>query len=220
MKYLLTKSELITVAEDLEYLQKAWKGGISDGEIRRGSAVLRRLLVEDIYGHAWRNCGYKKQPMIIAPNLILILGNCNLADIKCAIAGGGELGGFTSGGLVLMKGSGPPPPPLESDQPNKDTMQYQFPLNEYLETPCAVAEGKEIKRRELIKYMANIKGGVHLGSSKARERERNLIKKISKLEGIINHTQKDGLLFELLSIGQAVSRSEDARKLINSIREL
>jgi hypothetical protein len=177
------------------------------------------LLVEDIYGHAWRDSGYARQPAIIAPNLKLILVNCNFADIRCALAGGGRLGGFISGGFLLMKGKGPPPPPLESDQPNKDPMLYRFPLNDYLEAPCAVAEGKEIKRRELIRYMANVRGGVHLGSKKARERERDLIRRISKLEGVINHTQKDGLLFELLSIGQALGQSDDTGKLIASIRE-
>ena len=53
------------VADDLEYLAN-WGAEVSDGEIRRGSAVLRRLLVEDVYGAAWRAIGKQKQPTVIA----------------------------------------------------------------------------------------------------------------------------------------------------------
>ncbi len=41
----MTPENAKLVADVLEYLQQ-WHPDISDGEIRRGSAVLRRLLVE------------------------------------------------------------------------------------------------------------------------------------------------------------------------------
>jgi len=61
----MTPDDLRIVADDLQYLAE-WGPEISDGKIRRGSAVLRRLLVEDVYGHAWREIGKDKQPSLIA----------------------------------------------------------------------------------------------------------------------------------------------------------
>lgn len=52
----MTRDDLRLVAEDLEYLAE-WGPDITDREIRHGSAVLRRLLVEGVYGTAWRAIG-------------------------------------------------------------------------------------------------------------------------------------------------------------------
>ena len=68
----MDRDALVAVAEDLTYLGE-WGPAIGDPEIRRGSAVLRRLLVEDAYGAAWRAIGQAKQPSLVAvhlPNLI------------------------------------------------------------------------------------------------------------------------------------------------------
>lgn len=65
---------LIAVAEDLEYLAQ-WGSDISNADIRRGTAVLRRLLVEDAYGTAWRAVGEVKQPSLPGVDLTLLLGN-------------------------------------------------------------------------------------------------------------------------------------------------
>ncbi len=214
---MLSDTEILTVIEDLEYLRDTWIGEISDAEIRRGSALLRRLLVEDIYGMAWRTAGFKAQPSVAGPNLNVLLSGQDLTKVTCALAGGGKLGGFVTGGISMHRGE-----TIDSlkEKQGETTggMEYLFPLSEFMETTCAVVDGKQIKRRELIKYMANTRGGVHLGSSRARAKEKQLIKKIGKLEGRINHTQKDGLFFELLSIGQAVGASEDAAKLISKYR--
>jgi hypothetical protein len=44
---------LIAIVEDLEYLSQ-WGSDVSNAEIRRGTGVLRTLLVEYVYGIAWR----------------------------------------------------------------------------------------------------------------------------------------------------------------------
>ena len=53
-------TDIAIVAEDLIHLRDDWGGEITDAQIRRGSAVLRRLLVEDAYGQAWRAAGLKE----------------------------------------------------------------------------------------------------------------------------------------------------------------
>ncbi len=69
----MDRDSIIAVAEDLEYLA-TWSGNITDPEIRRGTAVLRRLLVEDAYGTAWRAVGKTRQPTLIAVDIDLMVG--------------------------------------------------------------------------------------------------------------------------------------------------
>lgn len=75
------------VADDLQYLA-SWGPSISDGEIRRGSAVLRRLLVEDVYGSAWRAIGNHGQPKLLAVDLSPITTPDILPEIVFALAAG------------------------------------------------------------------------------------------------------------------------------------
>ena len=88
----MTLEELKIVADDLLYLAH-WGPKISDGEIRRGSAILRRLLVEDVYGCAWRAIGKSKQPKLIAIDLDLIATPDNLSEIIFALAAGANFNG-------------------------------------------------------------------------------------------------------------------------------
>jgi hypothetical protein len=67
----MDRDALTAVAEDLEYLS-GWGSEISNAEIRRGTAILRRLLVEDAYGTAWRTVGRCKQPSLMAVDLFVV----------------------------------------------------------------------------------------------------------------------------------------------------
>ena len=151
---------LVAVAEDLEYLSQ-WGSEISNGEIRRGTAVLRRLLVEDAYGNAWRAIGKAKQPSLIAVSLELLLGNESNRVIY-ALAGGAHFRGMQMACMLVNKGdsaigSSPPPPIREDGYPFERT----FTLTEYLASHSGVAEGRPFNRREVIKYLANVKGGAY-----------------------------------------------------------
>ena len=93
---------LIAVAEDLEYLSQ-WGEDISNGEIRRGTAILRRLLVEDSYGAAWRAVGEVKQPTLPAVDLSVLLGN-DTNNVVYALAGGAHFRGVHMACMMLNKG--------------------------------------------------------------------------------------------------------------------
>lgn len=219
----MTKDELNTVIEDLEFFRDEWVDEITAAEVRRGSAILRRLLVEGYLGKAWRAAGYEKEPNIVGVNLDLQIGAHNQGKIDIALAGGGTRGGITAGGMFMIQGaSGPPPIPIGEDGNPMDAtvfLEYSFSLTKYLESACGVANGHVIKRREIIKYMANVKGGVHLGtSSRARTSERELVSRVSKLEKKVNMCSMDGLFFELLSIGQSLAKSPDMAELISKVR--
>lgn len=74
------------VAEDLEYLADDWLPSLGEKQLRRDSPILRRLLVDDQYGLAWRDLGLPDQPFISAPGLAAALGQTNRNYIQFATA--------------------------------------------------------------------------------------------------------------------------------------
>lgn len=209
---------LIAVAEDLEYLAQ-WGSDISNAEIRRGTAVLRRLLVEDAYGTAWRTVGEVKQPSLPAVDLKLLLGN-DENQVVYALAGGAHFRGVQMACMLMNKGSKPiggnPPPPIRNDGYPFERM---FTLTEYLSSMSGVVEGRSFNRREVIKYLANVKGGVHL-SAQQRKAEEKLIARLGKIEKKMMIHNTDGLLVEAVACAQALGNSDDAKTFINKVRAL
>ncbi|WP_157092262.1 hypothetical protein [Thioalkalivibrio nitratireducens] len=215
----MTRDDLRLVAEDLGYLAE-WGPDITDREIRHGSAVLRRLLVEDVYGAAWRAVGWKKQPKLIAVSIDEIASPDNLSKIVYAIAAGANFRGIQMACMMMNKGSSPigqelGPPLRENGYPG----DREFSLSAYLSSLSGVVDGKTFNRREVIKYIANVKGGVHL-SAKERKAEAKLVARLGKIEKKIMVHTTDGLLVELVAIGQAVGASTDAQSFIKHVREM
>lgn len=209
---------LIAVAEDLEYLSQ-WGSEITNAEIRRGTAILRRLLVEDAYGVAWRAIGELKQPILPAVDLSLLLGE-HSNQVVYALAGGALFRGIHMACMMLNKGNaalgGAPPEPIRS---NGYPFERMFALSEYLSSLSGVVEGLSFNRREVIKYLANVKGGVHL-SAQQRKAEEKLIARLGKIEKKFMVHNTDGLLVEAVAIGQALGNSFDAKLFIEKVRVL
>ena len=107
-------------------------------------------------------------------------------------------------------------PPM---RPNGYPGERLFTLSEFLEGTSGIADRLHVNRREVIKYVANVKGGVHLGQ-KTKSAERELIKKLAKFERVMNVHATDGILVEIVSIAQAVGTSEDAAKLCAAIEAI
>lgn len=207
----LSKQEIEVVIEDIEYLRDHWAEGASGPELRRGSAVLRRLVVEKYLGHAWRAMGHEKDPKIQTTDLDFGFNGLDLSEIECALAGGALNNGVYAACMCINKGGTAP-------EMQDGFLERELGLSNYDSSTCAIIRGKTITRSELIKYMANVKGGVHLGSSRARKKEQEVIKKVEKLEGRFNAFNSDGLFFETLSIGQSIAKSPDVIKLVQEFR--
>lgn len=202
------------IAEDLEYLRDGWGPGVTDPDIRRGSAVLRRLLVESSYGQAWRAAGFEKQPSVIAVDLGILFEELNIDLVICSLAWGAHFRGVFMASPIAYPGTtipmGKPAPSIRKDgYPG----EREFYITEYMESLSGIAEGIHVNRREMIQYVANVKGGVHL-SSKRGASEKKLIKKMKEFEKKIMAHRTDGILVEIVSIAQAIGMSDDARKLI------
>jgi len=208
---------LISVAEDLEYLRK-WGPEISDADLRRGTSVLRRLLVDGIYSMAWRSIGFSKEPRLFAVDLVSLIDNWPLENIEFGIAGGAHLKGLQFGAMLLHRGK---PPAAEASLPVRENGypgERFYNLSEYLASPSGIVGGECFTRLEVIKYIANVKGGVHLGTKQGKAETKQLIKKMSRMEKRILVHNSDGLLVEIAAIGQSVGFSEDALTLIKAIR--
>jgi hypothetical protein len=209
-------SPYISVAEDIEHLRVDWDKDPKSDVVRRGSAILRRLLLESVLHAAWRHHGFSKQPIIKAPDLLLMAGR-RPQDVEIGLAGGAHHGGMFSAGMMMMKGPEPAVIPTDCDQ--SWLMARPWPLSDFISSPAVIVDGVVVKRCDIITYFANIAGGVHLTrSSRVRKKNEELVRRLTRIEGRIRIHQSEGLYFELLSIGQALGKSDDVIKLAEMIR--
>ena len=214
----MNTESIIAVAEDLAYLA-CWTGDIPEPEIRRGTAVLRRLLIEDAYGAAWRAIGRPKQPAVIAVDLNQMLGG-NVWQIHVALAGGACFRGVQIGSTVGRRGgvvtSVAPAAPIRA---NGYPFDRQYTLSDFLASPAGIVDDRPFTRREVIRYIANVKGGVHL-STEVRKSEAKLVERLSRAEKRIRVQHVDGLLVEVVAIAQALGSSEDAKSFMHNVLEV
>lgn len=209
-------TELQTVVEDLEYLQNGWGPEIANPDIRRGSAVLRSLLVENVYSRAWRSVGFERQPSVIAVDIDKLIGG-ETDLVVCCLAWGAHFRGLYMASPLINEGGKPIGDASAPLRENGYPGEREYHVSEFMESTAGIAGRLIVKRREIIKYVANVKGGVHLGQ-KAKAAERKLVNKLAKFENRIQAHTTDGVFVELVAIAQAVGLSDDAAKLIDAIR--
>ena len=199
---------LKTVVSDLEYLGATWGSTVDDDTLRRGSAQLRILLVDGMLQRAWKAAGFDREPTVIAPCLETFLDRKDSHKIWRAFAGGGNYEGIYAAFGILQEGSGPVSAP-EGSNP----IEYPFGLRKFTESCGIYAEKRKIKRREIIKYVANKLGGTHLDSDRSDPTYGTL----DKVFDTFNVMGKKTVYFELLSIGQLLARSPDIKKFIEKV---
>jgi len=242
----MTRNTFKSVLEDIEWLRNEWwlgqPDGLTEGHLRRGSAALRLLLVDDLLGRAWRHYGFERQPRLVGPDIVAIAAAQGLRlDLAAGcIAGGGRqngldvsfIGGFRidnpSTGVLANADVGfavcvTSIARLASDAPAVGPLdvlvERLWYLSEYLESPGAVRKGHIIKRREIIECFRNYVGGVHHDLLKgAKHSSNDRYELVADLSGHVRADIRDGLYYELLSIGQSVARSVDVLHLVERIR--
>jgi hypothetical protein len=96
----------------------------------------------------------------------------------------------------------------------------EWPLSNYLDAPGAIRRGELIARRDILQFFCKLAGSVHLDRVLASSRKRPWsFGHIEELEGRVQADRRDGLMFEILSIGQAIGQSDDMMILAAMIRE-
>jgi hypothetical protein len=215
---MMDQDDLRTVSEDLQFLRDGWGPDIPDPDIRRGSATLRRLLVEDAYGQAWRQVGFPKQPKLIAVDLEAIVQGIEPHRFGFALAAGANFRGIYASGMIGAQMSAPPDSPPAPSRPNGYPGEQEFTLSEFLSSRSGIVDRHSFTRRDVIQYIAHVKGGVHL-KGKGRRKELQLIARMKPFEKRLTFETTDGFLLELVAIAQAVGMSDDARKLVEAISQ-
>lgn len=207
------------VLDDLKHIQKESNPECSDHQLRRISVQLRGLLVEDRLFRAWRTLGLQpKAPAIIAQRL----RTDHLDENALAVAAGGQIGGASIAGVQFMPGVvATPEDAKRMYEQGKADLEYKFSLSEYKDSCAIFVKGKRVKRVQLVKYVANKKGGAHLDASRKDEEiyslldaaGENLVFGGTKSDSI-NVPGKNAIYLELLSIGQNVSSAPDIQRLM------
>ena len=203
---------LQSVADDLEHLNDSWRDGATDVDLRRGSAILRRFLVDNGQGvliQVWRDLGFAQGPAVVAPSLSL----AESGKVILATAGGARVNGIQVAGYLRAAA------PIDDGFDPEGREQHLIP---YVSAPCIVVHGRPISRRELVNYFANDLGGVHL-SWRAKKKQGEYVRLFQQIEEMPIQAEllgKDLLHFELLAIGQAIGQSADMLKLAKTIRAM
>ncbi|MER3423875.1 MAG: hypothetical protein C4293_12225 [Nitrospiraceae bacterium] len=145
---MIPKNQLIeVVADDLRSLKREWTESIDDGSLRRGSTVLRQLLVQNELQRAWKAAGFEREPQIKSSSLAPILNRFPKEKIVFAAAGGARYKGAELRGVLILNYA---LSPVEVGANHSDGLpQETFGLRGFIEAPCAVISGKLIPAGDL-----------------------------------------------------------------------
>jgi hypothetical protein len=149
------------VKADLEWLAKAFGDGTDDrDELRRSSAVVRRLLVDGLLQQARKEAGATGQPTLDIYPLSQILDMSHLGEVTLVAAMGWRIGSRQLGPSSFGEGDLPALP--------EPIVVASITLPRFLGAPCLVTHGHSVTRRQVIKYVANKMGGVHFDTRRNR----------------------------------------------------
>jgi len=199
--------------EDLTYFRKwlelrGWKDAPPEEEIRHGSLLLRRLLLDRELVRAWQAAGFAKEPQIVAVDLAATVAAQGPGTPEFALAGSARYTGVSSEGVPLWK-------PGETASKSRFRV---YPLSQYLESASVFLGRIAIGRREVIKYVAHLHGAPAAASAKGRKQEQEFLSHMGRLEAKANSYRPDALLLELFSIGQTIAQTPDVATLAQAIQ--
>ncbi len=153
------------VLEDLEFVKTHSSPTADAKSLRRLSVELRKLLIEGLLIRCWKDMGNERQPIIIAPKILVD----DLPEGTVSIAAGGRIGGGQFANITFM------PKALSAEQVEermaKRTYEHPFPLSDFQESLALFVQGKKIKRRHVVAYVANKDGGAHLDTKRKKDDE-------------------------------------------------
>jgi hypothetical protein len=204
-----SNSAVRIVVEDLRFLQREWGEQVDEASLRRGSTVLRRLLVQGELQRAWKAVGFSLEPEVIASTLRSTVEVVPVGTIRFAFAGGARYQGVeVRGGLDI-----PLDPEIEKRLDAQGVPQDRFKLKSFVEAHCMIVDGVGISRHRLIKYVANKLGGAHFDVSRDRSADGDAFRRLDYAARTYKFLGHDAVYFELLSTGQALVHADDVCRL-------
>ena len=207
------------VSEDLDYLNDEWNQDIDDASLRRSSPVLRSLLIE---GYLMRVVNMlNEQVMVMTPLISMKEDLLNDPSIIFYQAGGAKYKGMEVQFLSQGNRALSPEEIKKSYEEQKELIGKNHPikLTKFMKQVSFMINGIKINREEVIKYIANKRGGAHYDGSRNDKKpgsKGDLERKFILLDSIHSGTvmaDKNAVYYELLSIGQRIIASHDIQRI-------
>lgn len=213
---------VLAVLADLEYLRDEWDGSISEDSLRRNSTVLRRLVADGDYSRAWRAVGLTKQPCVMAIDMPEFFKDIKSEHIVVAQHGGANHGDLHVMGVGIYTNAMTPDEVKARYELGMTQLEDMQPcgIREYMSRTCmlvrsTVAGGVAVSltRSQLVRYVAIKKGGAHLDTNRNPDdqTERVYLALDRLFDDQVYVADLPAVYSELLAIGQAVARSDDAK---------
>lgn len=207
------------VSEDLDYLNDEWNQDIDDASLRRSSPVMRSLLIE---GRLMRVVNMlNEQVMVDTPLISMTEDRLNDPSITFYQAGGAKYKGMEVQFMSLLNRAMSSEEMKKNYESEKELIGKNHPieLTKFMKQVSFMIKGTKINREEVIKYIANKRGGAHYDESRNVQKpgsKGDLEKKFILLDSIHSDTviaDKNSVYYELLSIGQRIITSHDIQRV-------
>jgi len=222
----MTANEAKVIVEDLDFIETEWRGSLSDAAIRRSSAVLRHLLVDQ---NLHRAAGAFKMKLRILVPEASFLEHVPFIDSTAFYWPGGTAYdiGHTKSFMTLRRALAAPEVKLLYDTLNavEDSLR-PLPIDQFLRHLSFCIGGVVATKRDVIKYVCNKCGGTHLDerreipASKADAKDEKVYVLLDDTRKTLKLADRDPVLLEMLCIGQSVVRSKDVQTLRSRLKQL
>lgn len=174
--------------------------------------------------------GLRKEPRVNSAELSSYLQGIPRDRIMLAQHGGANHNGVQVMAIAAVQGAMTPEEVKAQHELGKAHMEDTQPcgVSEYMSRVCVLIRGSvagappmAATRRQLVKYVANKLGGAHHDTSRSpqNQAERVYIALDALVENDARVADLEAVYFELLSIGQAIAHSDDAKQFIERARQ-
>ena len=215
------------VRDELNYLQGKVRTDVSRTEVRIISGILRKLLYDGLLYATWKAMRQESEPKIEFVDLQAVLRDTPREYVHYAYAGGAHLPGANHSGWVLYvfpkdvhEANGTPEglaqEVAERLHPGVKTFRT---LHEFMASHCVESGTFGVSRIELVRYVSNKLGGVHLDKGRAAwEDPLGSAYRLLDEEHIVVG-KRLGAHYEIMSIAEDLCGSADLKSLVDKIDE-
>jgi hypothetical protein len=197
-----------SVIGDLKWLTSQDFTKLDEDGLRELSGRLRRLLIEGSLHRYRKQTGAKGELHVEAPELPAV----DSSTIYAQAAGAERSVGKVAAVSVYSRALSPEEiRAMYEAQPDGPRLRV-VPLSRWLDSPCIYVQKVRVKRRDLIKYVANKLGGVHFDERRDPAKDHAFTAldhaRSTKL------TDLDAVYAEVAAIGQQLAASTEIRALL------
>ena len=200
------------VQEDLNDLFEDFGGDdYIDSRIRKASSTLNMLLIENNLSRAYKLAfGMLAEIRVKSPSLEVFMNHDPNNTIVNGLAGGAHLKGIQYALYIKNEGSKSIDIP-----PNSNPIEIELKINSWLDRIGIIIDKTPIKRRFLLSYIANKKGGKHIDGKRGNSKKDIIYKLLDeKFDFFIIYDKKNAVYLELHSMIQSLMHSIDIQKFL------